>query len=127
LYIMDINAISHPVKKRQKRLIDLLTGVLMLLLSPLSIWFFSFKGSYFHNAIRLLTGQLTVVGYGSRSTGKNTELPTIRRGILTSNDRLDVSDTNLSVKLDLLYAREYDILLDIRIILRSWKKLGRKI
>lgn len=127
LYIMDINAISHPVKKRQKRLIDLLTGVLMILLSPLSIWFFTSKGSYFYNAFRLLTGQLTVVGYGSRSTGKNTELPTIRRGILTSNDRLDVSDANLSVKLDLLYAREYDILLDIRIILRSWKKLGRKI
>jgi GT2 family glycosyltransferase len=126
LYILDINAISHPVKRRQKRLVDLLTSSVMIVCSPLLIWFYDRKGTYFSNAFRLLFGQLTAVGYSSRTMARQSDLPSIKRGILTSNDRLDVQDENLSVKLDLLYAREYDVLLDIRIILKSWRKLDRR-
>jgi O-antigen biosynthesis protein len=125
LYIMDINAISHPVKRRQKRLIDLLTAFVMLTCSPLLIWFYHHKARYFRNTFRLLFGQITAVGYSSHTSSRHSDLPSIKRGILTPNDRLDVTDSNLSVKLDLLYAREYDVLLDIRIILRSWRKLDR--
>ena len=127
LYIMDINAISHPVKRRQKRLIDLLTGTIMLLFSPILIWFYPNKGAYLHNSLRLISGQLTAIGYSSKATGKQSELPSIKRGILSPEDRLNKVDTNIAVKLDLLYAREYTMLLDVQIILRSWKKLSRTV
>lgn len=127
LYILDINAISHPVKKRQKRLIDFLTGIVLLVCSPLLIWFFAHKGNFLANVFRLLIGKITAVGYSSNTAAKSADLPSIKRGILTPNDRLTVSDEGLAVKLDLLYAREYDVLLDIRIILRSWRKLDRDV
>lgn len=125
LYIMDINAIAHSVKKRQKRLVDFICGALMLLLSPLLIAVFRQKGRYFRNAFRLLTGKITAVGYGSSASAKPQELPSIKPGILTPGDRFNISDESLFVKLDLLYAREYDLLTDIRIILRAWKQLDR--
>lgn len=127
LYIMDINAISHPVKRRQKRLIDVLTGSCMLLFSPLLIWFYQHKQTFFSNAWHLLTGKITAIGYSSKVSGKSNELPSIKRGILSPQDRLKTPEPNLAVKLDLLYAREYNMLLDIRIILQSWKNLNRAV
>ncbi|ASS48316.1 MAG: hypothetical protein A3D31_08880 [Candidatus Fluviicola riflensis] len=127
LYIMDINAISHPVKRRQKRLIDLLTGTVMLLFAPVLIWFYANKIAYLHNSLRLISGKLTAIGYSSKAPGKHSELPSIKRGILSPEDRLSKADANIAVKLDLLYAREYTMLLDVQIILRSWKKLSRTV
>lgn len=125
LYILDINDISHPVKRRQKRLVDILTGSVMLLFSPVLIWFYPQKIRFLHNAIRLISGHITAIGYSSKTASKTADLPSIKRGILSPNDRLTITDDTIAVKLDLLYAREYTILLDIRIILRSWKELAR--
>ena len=126
LYIMDINALSQPARQRQKRFLDLLVSTLFLLLSPLLIWFYAHKGAFLKNMLSVLIGRRTLVGYASGNTAKATELPSLKRGILTPSDRLNLNDENLSVKLDLLYAREYDLLVDLRIVMRSWKKLDRK-
>jgi len=126
LYIMDINAIAQPAKKRQKRFLDLVISSLLLVLSPLTIWFFRNKGQFLKNMLSVLAGRKTLVGYTARNRSRNSELPSLKSGILTPKDRLGLTDENLSVKLDLLYAREYDILLDIRIIMRSWRKLDRQ-
>ncbi len=126
LYIMDINAISQPAKQRQKRFLDLLVSTVLLLLSPLLVWFYARKGAFLKNMLLVFVGRRTLVGYASGNTAKATELPSLKRGILTPSDRLNLNDENLAVKLDLLYAREYDLLLDLRIVMRSWKKLDRR-
>src|SRR5262249_52350571 len=39
LYVVDVNAISKPVNKRNKRLVDIVASIFLLCLSPLLIFF----------------------------------------------------------------------------------------
>jgi O-antigen biosynthesis protein len=123
LYILNINAISHPSKQRQKRILDFFAGSLMLLLFPLIYWFYTNKLQFFKNALQLISGKKTLVSYASGNKSTNKDLPSLKSGILTPHDHLELIDEQLIVKLDLLYAREYHLLSDLRIVLRSWKKL----
>ena len=124
LYILDINAIAQTSKQRQKRILDALVGFSSIVLSPILCWFFQHKLQWLKNSFHLLIGKITLVGYSN--TSKN-DLPRIKKGILTPHEHIEVQDEQLITKLDLLYAREYHILTDIRIVLRSWKKLDRTI
>jgi hypothetical protein len=56
-------------------------------------------------------------------------LPAIRKGVLTSSDAVYTKDSEFknSEKLDMLYAQDYHVYNDLRIILSGWKELGRKI
>jgi O-antigen biosynthesis protein len=124
LYILDINAIAQTSKQRQKRILDAIVGFTSLAISPLACWFYQNKLQWLKNCLYLLIGKITLVGYSNSS--KN-DLPRIKKGILTPHEHFEVQDEQLVTKLDLLYAREYHILTDIRIVLRSWKKLDRTI
>jgi GT2 family glycosyltransferase len=125
LYILNINAISHPNKQRQKRILDILAGTLLFVLYPFICWFFQQKKNLFRNAFQLILGTKTLVSYTSSNRLKTNDLPRLKPGILTPNDQFDTYDEQLILKLDLLYAREYHLLTDLRIITRSWKKLDR--
>lgn len=124
LYILDINAIAQISKQRQKRILDTIVGLISLLLSPFICWFYTQKLQWLKNCFQLIIGKITLVGYSNAS--KN-DLPRIKKGILTPHEHIEAQDEQLVTKLDLLYAREYHILTDIRIVLRSWKKLDRTI
>jgi O-antigen biosynthesis protein len=125
LYILEINAISQPAKRRQKRLFDFLLGSLLLVSSPLLIWVYSNKMKFFTNVLRLINGRKTVVSYNEQSNLSNKQLPKIKKGILTPTEHLSGLDENLKSKLDLLYAREYSVLRDIQILWKAWKKLDQ--
>ena len=123
LYILNLNAITQPNKVRQKRTLDILVGLMSLLLFPVLIWFFDNKFQWVKNSSQLLVGRKTLVGYGTKAAAN---LPRIKKGILRPNEQLLNSDETLAEKLDLLYAREYNLLTDLQILLRSWKKLDRQ-
>jgi lipopolysaccharide/colanic/teichoic acid biosynthesis glycosyltransferase len=123
LYILNLNAITQPNKVRQKRTLDILVGLMSLLLFPVLIWFFDNKFQWVKNSWQLLIGKKTLVGYGTKAAAN---LPRIKKGILRPNEQLLNSDETLAEKLDLLYAREYNLLTDLQILLRSWKKLDRQ-
>lgn len=125
LYILDINAISHPNKLRQKRILDGTAGFLLLSLFPIICWFYTHKKKLFKNALNLLFGKKTLVSYTSSNQLNFKDLPRLKPGILTPHEQFHAADEQLILKLDLLYAREYHLLTDIRIITRSWKKLDR--
>lgn len=125
LYIVDINALSDPARRRQKRFIDLLTGCFLTILSPLFIWFFVRKGQFFKNIIQLITGKKTLVGYAEINEGSTTDLPKLKKGILSPADKFNNLEDSLKTKLDLLYARDYHIVNDLQILWKSWKKLDR--
>ena len=125
LYILEINAISQPAKRRQKRLFDFIIGLILLVISPLLIWFYKNKFQFLGNSLKLIGGRKTVVSYNEQSNFSNKQLPKIKKGILTPTDHLSGLDENLKSKLDLLYAREYSVFRDIQILWKAWKKLDQ--
>lgn len=122
LYMLDINAISQPTKQRQKRVLDFVTGLLIIILFPLICWNYKAKFSLFQNALALLIGRKTLVSYRNN---KAQNLPQLKAGILSPYEHIQETDMQVITKLELLYAREYNLLSDIRILLRSWKKMDR--
>lgn len=122
LYVLNINQISEKKNIRNKRTLDVLVSVILLLLFPFLIWFYENKVDWFKNVIGCLIGKKTYVGY-FKATDHNRLLPSIKFGVLNASAREDASDSILTSKLNLIYARDYTIWKDIGIILKSWKKL----
>jgi hypothetical protein len=123
LYILNINAISQPTKQRQKRVLDCILGLLVLISFPFICWLFVSKKGLFQNALALLVGRKTLVSYRNNNNARN--LPQLKTGILSPYEHIQETDMQVITKLELLYAREYQLLSDVRILLRSWKKLDR--
>jgi O-antigen biosynthesis protein len=130
LYVVHINSVSSPANRRKKRMFDLVSAFILLLISPVIIWFFSRKTLCLRNTLHVLTGKKTWVGYlGSGSSQQ--ELPYIKPGVLTPADIFSDKKTS-AVKdssyagLNMLYARDYSILTDAEILLKGWKKSDHK-
>lgn len=129
LYVVHINSISKPSNRRSKRLFDLIASLMLILLSPLIAWFFQNKLKLFGNILQVLKGEKSWVGYSGQSE-LNDELPEIKPGILSPADMFvnnlnDFEHISSSSRLNILYARNYSMLSDAEIILKSWRKLDK--
>jgi hypothetical protein len=112
LYIADLNTISTDTSRRRKRLFDIGTSIVLLLLSPVLFWFQKRKGSYFGHCLSVLVGSMTWVGY------------TNHRGVFTAADMLRGDATEqLRERLTLRYMRHYSTATDFNILLRNWNNL----
>ncbi|MCF8238946.1 MAG: glycosyltransferase family 2 protein [Saprospiraceae bacterium] len=124
LYTTDVRfRLSDAVKRRHKRLLDVGIALILLVCSPVLIWFQSRKGRFLHNVIRLITGQRTLVSYGEAKDA----LPRLRPGLLQPSDAhpwLNL-DQRTAQHLDFLYARDYGVEKDLRILMRNFKRLDR--
>jgi GT2 family glycosyltransferase len=123
LYIIDINSINNRVNRRNKRFIDIVLSMFMLVFSP-ALFFIEKNGLQFiRNLVKVLTGRLSWVGY----SGNNPMLPKIKPGVLTPLDRLNekIEDELTINRLNSLYAKDYHVYTDLSIIRRGWRELGR--
>ena len=112
LYIADLNTITTDTSRRRKRLFDIGTSLLLLLLSPLLFWFQKRKGSYFGHCLSVLVGSITWVGY------------TNHRGVFSPADMLRADATDqLRERLTLRYMRHYSTATDFTILMRNWNNL----
>ena len=112
LYIADLNTISTDTSRRRKRLFDIGTALMMLLLSPVLFWFQKRKGNYFGHCLSVLVGTLTWVGY------------TNHRGVFTAADMLRGDATEqLRERLTLRYMRHYSTATDFSILMHNWNNL----
>jgi GT2 family glycosyltransferase len=126
LYVVHINAISKPANRRKKRIFDFVSAALLLLTSPVLIWFFKRKSRWLKNMLQVLWGKQSWVGYAVPVENEN-ELPLIKPGILSPSDILGTpsADTSKNNRLNVLYARNYSLLTDAEILLKGWRKLDR--
>ena len=127
LYIVNVNAISKTKNRSKKRFFDIEIALILLLISPLFIWFFKKKGNFISNLFKVFSGKLSWIGYAQES-GTFENLPEIKKGILHPADlfheiRLDKEKIT---RLNMLYAKDYLILTDAEILLKAWKNLDRK-
>ena len=126
LYIMEIDNISTKSSKRNKRTFDFLMALLLLILLPLTVWFFQYKGKFIQNCWAVLIGKKSWVGYSYEETPSQKNLPRIKNGILTpAEERSDNENNSLRSKLNLIYARDYSIVTDMLILRKYWRRLDR--
>lgn len=111
LYLTDLDTISTDTCRRNKRMFDIGTALLLLLLSPILFWFQQRKGHYFGDCLQVLVGRLTWVGY----TGHN--------GVFSPSSLLPDATADLQERLLLRYMRHYRTATDWMILLKNWRKI----
>ena len=124
LYILNINSISTKSNIRNKRTFDFITSFALLLISPILILAFKDKKKYISNVFSVLFGKLSIVGYHYLNNSEH-NLPKIKNGILSPADKTNLIDETMFDKLNLIYARDYNISKDFIILKNAWRKLDR--
>lgn len=123
LYIIDVNSISKPKNKRNKRLVDLACAILFLALSPTFILIQKNKAGFILNVFSVLFGKKSWVGYGNEV---QEHLPKLKASVLTPGDavrNITLNDTTVN-RLNLTYSKDYKVENDLNIIRRNLTKLG---
>lgn len=116
-------SILSSQSKLNKRIFDIVASILFFVGSPLLIWVQHHKSSFFTNLIQVLWGKKSWIGYSNNNDGV---LPTIKPGVLDciSDSQKAKTDAKRQAELNFVYARDYSVVTDIRIIVDSLKKLG---
>ncbi len=124
LYILNINSISTKSNIRNKRTFDFITSMALIIATPLFIFVFKNKRKYITNILSVLFGKLSIVGYHYLNNSEH-NLPKIKNGILSPADKTNLIDETMFDKLNLIYARDYNISKDFIILKNAWRKLDR--
>ncbi len=124
-YTLEINlSLNTTFQLRKKRVFDLMASVFFVVFSPVLIIFMKRRKNYLINILRVMMGEKTWVGYAS--VENTTVLPKIRKGVVTPVDIYDDKQINTYTiqKLNFLYAKDYSVEKDMKILLGSLSKLG---
>ncbi len=129
LYIVDFNSIEKSTNRRQKRMLDIIMAFFLLLLSPVLVFVVKKPGRFLINIFLVVMGIFSWVGYNSGGDIENTNLPLIKKGILSPADilREEMQNQETINRAIMIYAKDYKLMNDLSIIFRSVKYLGRKI
>lgn len=124
-YSLSLNQINSEKNKRNKRAFDLVVSSLLLMSSPIVIWRFQRKRKYLINLLNVLVGKCSFVGYRFEENNLHfDQLPRIKRGILSvENLSSTPDDTNITNKINLIYARDYSLKLDFHLLLKNFGHL----
>lgn len=119
--------LSSFAAQRNKRMLDMVVALVLLLLLPLSIWLVKQPLGMIRNSIAVLFGLKTWVGY-NREYPHQAYLPAIRPGILPCYHISDNYEAGADVlqQMNRKYAEHYTATLDMNFILKNLKYCGRK-
>lgn len=111
IFLDDLNTVSTDSCRRNKRLFDFFTALLLLVFSPLTLWFQKHKGKYYTDCLSVLVGHCSWVGYTGHS------------GIFSPADITAGASPEVSERLMLRYMRHYRIATDATILFKNWRRL----
>jgi hypothetical protein len=125
LYVIDINSVSKPVNKRNKRVFDFVTALIMISVFPVLMWTQKNPFGFVANLFRVLSGNRSWIGYAP-SKDQNTHLPKIKKGILNPEAVLPMEQHTEEIRrrLNLLYAKDYKIENDFNVMRKAFRNLG---
>ncbi len=128
LYLVDLNAISKENNKRNKRVFDIITAIFILIFSPLISIFVKLNLNLINNSLNVLLGSKTWVGYYKDSEINTEQLPVIKASVLTILDLHVKKDFSKSFiqNANMVYAKNYTIWNDMKILLKGFKNISRK-
>ncbi|MFT6002228.1 MAG: hypothetical protein ACI95T_000987, partial [Flavobacteriales bacterium] len=124
LHTIKVKGIESAENRKIKRLLDVVIALKCIAFSPILFWFQKEKKSYFSNVIAVLFGKKSMVGYFGKS---KENLPLIKNGILSLKNSFDLDFEKVNTdKLNRVYAKDYSIYTDIKIIRKSLNLIGNK-
>jgi O-antigen biosynthesis protein len=127
LYMIEINSIARVNNRRNKRLFDMSASLILFLLSPVAIFMVKRPLGYLRNIIMVIAGKRSWIGYSAAGNNAELRLPAVRKGILNPSDALpkrSLSRDDLT-RLNILYARNYQLSNDARILMKGFRHTGR--
>jgi GT2 family glycosyltransferase len=127
LYVIDINSIGKFQNRRSKRVFDVTLGFSLLISYPLTVFITGHPANYLRNIFEVLLGIKSITGYYPIEQHDH-KLPEIRKGILYPTDALNQQqpDAQTISRLNMLYARDYRISNEFRLLYKGFRHLGRK-
>jgi len=123
LYTVGVRyALGQKQWQRSKRIFDICFSILLILFWP-AVLFIKKPLRALRNAISVLLGGMTWVGYASGGVSAH-HLPKLRPCVLPQGElRLNLEPNEIQ-HLNELYARYYQRREDIRMVFRNWRSLG---
>lgn len=124
-------AIRFPLQdatlRLHKRIFDIGIAGLLWLALPVVIWVYPAKGQFLSNLWQVFTGNKTWVGY-IRADQDLRSLPSLKPGILDCSLKYTFPDlpAALQQKINVIYAREYDVWIDMDIFIKGFFQLDQK-
>ncbi len=116
--------LAQPGCRRFKRLVDVLLSILLLAIFPVHFILVKKPLLFLKNCFQVLAGSKTWIGYVSNSSG----LPKLRTGIVGTNGQIRNPVQSITAEkpemFDDWYARNYEPLQDIQIVIKNYKYLG---
>lgn len=111
--------LANPSSLKKKRLFDIISSLLLILLSPVWMWFVKNRFWKWNACIQVLSAKKVWVGYAPST--ENKLLPNISEGIFdtTQISKTKIEDGEMINNLNYRYARYYSIENDLDIL---WKK-----
>ncbi len=128
LYVIDINAITKMSNRRNKRLLDIIVSFVLLIFYPVDLFLVRNPLQLFVNLLSVLFSRKSLVGYTTYHDPDGQRLPEIRKGILTPIDAFRDKEIPPEVcfRLNIMYARDYKLINDLKIIIKGFRELGKK-
>ncbi|MFM8243908.1 MAG: glycosyltransferase family 2 protein [Crocinitomicaceae bacterium] len=128
LYLLNINAISKSENKRIKRVLDVVISLTLFTLSPILIWIYKNKMAFLQNIVQVLLSKKTMIGYQFENSTdtKNYLLPAIKNGVIPVQNWFSKNTSIPSDNLNIIYARDYSPLIDLKLLLKNLTKLDFK-
>ncbi len=125
LYVININSISKINNKRSKRFLDINVSLVLFVFFPVLLLILGKPINLLKNIFLVLFKRKTWVGYYNNV--ENHKLPDLVKGVLNPTDAFkNKTFTKETIdKLNTLYARDYKVLNDFKIIWRGFKNLNR--
>jgi GT2 family glycosyltransferase len=117
--------LSDPSSVRAKRIFDFLSSLLILIVSPILVFFINGKLSFFRNLISVLGGKKTWVSYHPIDPTVSS-LPPLRNGILHPAYPQGDADLNRRLQhIHYVYARDYHWTTDLSILITQCRQTGQ--
>jgi O-antigen biosynthesis protein len=127
LYVIDINSIGKFQNRRNKRVFDVAMSLILLGSYPISVFITGHPLNYLVNIFKVLLGIKSITGYHPIEHHEH-KLPDIRKGIIFPSDAFTTQkpDNQAIARLNMLYARDYRIGNEFRLLYKGFRHLGRK-
>ena len=127
LYVIDINSIGKFQNRRNKRVFDIGISIALLVSYPVTVFITGNPLNYLLNIFKVLFGIRSITGYNPMQQNDH-KLPDIRKGIIYPTDGLDKQNPDpLAIsRLNILYARDYRVGNEFRLLYKGFRHLGRK-
>ncbi len=124
-YTVDINTINKTANKRNKRLFDLLAAFILTLSFPFSFLYVKNPWGMLKNILYVVFNQKTWVGYNPQTD--NSQLPSLKKSVLNPADMFKDKklDPITLFNLNTLYAKDFKLDNDFRILRKGFKELGK--